>query len=684
MGPGAFRQRFETLLQKVDLVTFDVFDTALVRGVARPEGVFLQMAIEAQANGILSQDLLERQDFIQARIKAETEARRQAWETHGWVEIRLEEIHARLAVDLRLDEPSAQALMSLEQRIELAHGLRNPFVGGLFDLAKGAGKRIGFISDMYLDETLVASLLEQAGYGEYEFLLVSSSGRETKASGSLFKKVLNTQQIVSRKWLHVGDNPDSDVRRARELGIHALHYEKCETRSKSHRGTVRQTRILPPDHKATGAGLFDSIVNGLIAARYFASPDAKAPNGDTTDFWTDWGYQHAGPLLAGFGSWIVREVSRHAFRDVYFLSRDGYLIKQVVDRMLRAGFGAGQAVRPHYLYASRRAFNLAAIEKLDEDSQDFLVSGTSRMTPRQFLARIDIDIDRHLDAAAGVGFASPDEVVEGALGYGRLRALLRELGDIVLERAQSELDALNHYFREEGLLGGGQVAIVDLGWHGTLQNAMDGLIRRMGATTRLTGYYMGTFPAAKRYADRGQEMHGYLCEEGKPVERHAAIRTSVELFEWIFSAPHGSVCNFRAGTEGIEPVFAEFGFESERWEAASAMQAGVFRFIDDYLRIWRGQTLPEVPPAEALRRFHAALAHPTPEEARRLGNLQHAEGFGRVAVPRYIAKPPGSIWNPLSYPRLFGGIVPLFAPGYMRNLLGNCRHDVRKDQNQEV
>ena len=671
MGSEVFQQRFEALLRKVDLVTFDVFDTALVRGVTRPEGIFQQMAIEARASGIVSPDLLERQDFVQARIKAETEARRHAWETKAWVEIRLEEIHARLATDLDLDESSAQALMSLEQKIELAHGLRNPYVGGLFDLAKSAGKRIGFISDMYLDEALVANLLERAGYDAYEFLLVSSRNRETKASGTLFKKVLETQKIVPRQWLHVGDNLDSDVRRARELGIHALHYEKCETRIRSHPGMARQSRILAPDQKVTEVDLFRSIVSGLTAARYFASPDTRAPKGNPTDFWTDWGYQHAGPLLAGFGSWIVREVSRHAFRDVHFLSRDGYLIKQVVDRMLRAGFGAGQSVRTHYLYASRRAFNLAAIERLDDDSQDFLVSGTSRMTPRQFLARIDIDIDRHQDAVAAVGFQSPDEVVEGALGYGRLRALLRELGGIVLERAQSELGALDRYFREEGLLDGGQVAIVDLGWHGTLQNAMAGLIRRMGATTRLTGYYMGTFPAAKRYADRGQEMHGYLCEEGKPVEMHAAIRTSVELFEWIFSAPHGSVCNFRVGAGGIEPVCADFAFESERWEAASAMQVGALRFIDDYLRIWRGQTLPDVPPAEALRRFHAALAHPTPEEARRLGNLQHAEGFGSVAVPRYIAKPPGSIWNPFSYPGLVRGYRASFwRPGYMRNLLG--------------
>jgi len=55
----------------------------------------------------------------------------------------------------------------------------------------------------------------------------------------------------------------------------------------------------------------------------------------------------------------------------------------------------------------------------------------------------------------------------------------------------------------------------------------------------------------------------------------------------------------------------------------------------------------------------------------RLGSLQHAEGFGRVAVPRFIGKPQGSIWNPFSYPELILGYRNAFWPqGYLRNLFG--------------
>lgn len=668
----SLRRKFAQGLRNAELVTFDVFDTALVRGVARPEDVFLQVGLEARARGLLSDaGFVNTMDFAMARRHAESAARRHAWDTQHWVEVRLEEIYAELAATRALDTSLMLALMALEQQIEWAHGLRNPFIGSLFDQAQRAGKKLGFLSDMYLDEAQVAKLLEQGGYRDYDFLLVSSTHRETKASTSLYRKALHTQRIAARNWLHVGDNWESDVKQARSLGINALFYEKGVNRLRSNSSMKRRVELASPCATPSEKDLFRSMVDGLIAARCFAgSGGVEERAGRDADFWEDWGYQHAGPLLAGFGAWLAREVDRHACRDVYFLSRDGYLIKQVAERMLSHNATTGPRVRTHYLYASRRAFNLAALSQLDEETLDFLVSGTSRMSVRQFLARIDLDVEEHREQVAEIGFSSPDEIVADGVAYGRLRALLRKLGDSIRVRAETEFDVLARYFGDEGLLDGGEVAIVDLGWHGSLQDAMTRLIARMGANTTLTGYYLGTFPPARRYAERGQVMHGYLCQEGKPDALHAVIKTAVELFEWAFSAPHGSVCNFRAGAAGIEPVFAEFSFEAAQWRAAAAMQAGALRFVDDYLALWRGQSLPCVPPEEAVRNFHAALTRPTAEEARRLGGLQHAEGFGKVAVARPIGMPQGSLWNPFSYAGLVRGYRRAFwQPGYLRNVL---------------
>ncbi|MBL8253126.1 MAG: HAD hydrolase-like protein [Candidatus Competibacter sp.] len=574
-----------------------------------------------------------------------------------------------MAAILGLDLTSSQTLMALERQIELAHALRNEFVGALYERAKQAGKRVGFVSDMYLDEHCVDELLRNAGYVDYDFLKVSCTTRETKAAGTLYRRIHAELSVPFEKWLHIGDNLGSDVKQAQSLGIKALHYEKCTNRLQKDSVLRRRLAFQSMPGTPSNLVLFRTIAGGLIAARQFVKPEPDKDDALDACFWEDWGYRHAGPLLVGFGSWLVREVGNRGFSDAYFLARDGYLIQEVVTRLMRINADDCSAFRTHYLYASRRAFNLAAINELNAEDLDFLVSGTSRMSPRQFLGRIDINIDEHLDTVARVGFGSPDDIIRDGLGYGRLRALLVELGEHIFARARGEFETLARYFDKEGLLDGGEVAIVDLGWHGSLQHSLDKLLRRMGATTRMTGYYLGTYAAARRYMDRGHELHGYLCAEGRPDELHTAIRLCVEIFEWIFSAPHGSICSFRMRDHDIRPVFAEFDFEEQRWTRAALMQAGALRFVDDYVAVWRGQSLPRVPPQAAVQMLHAALVRPTRLEVRQLGDIQHAEGFGRVAVTRYIAKPEGSLWNPLSYLRLIRGYRNAFwRIGYLKRL----------------
>ena len=672
MRQSGFFVDFVRQLDEVELVTFDIFDTAVVRGLAQPEDLFLQLALTARELGLLDLVGVNVEGFAAARHEAERQARHLAWLNERRTEIRLEEIYRQLAVSLPLDADRSAALMAQECALELVQCRRNAFIGGLYDQAISAGKRVGFLSDMYLDQELVARILNNAGYSGYHFLHVSSTSFETKATGALYRATLKAEGVgTPDRWLHVGDNRDSDVHRAQEIGIRAMYYPKCLQRLLVN--VVARERHPPRDLQAVGSAdalLFRSQTAGLIANTEFGVPTKNSSALRKID-WVAWGYRHAGPLLMGFGLWLVNSMRAQGLERAYFLSRDGYLIKAVVDRILDVFPMRGTSIDTRYLYASRRAYNLASIVELDDENIDFLVSGTSRMSPRQFLARIDINVDAHANRLTEAGFSNADEIVDGGEGYGRLRALFRGLEIEILQRAQAEFSALQDYFSAQGLLDGQRVAVVDLGWHGSLQNSLHNLVGQMGATDDCTGYYMGTFPASRRYRDRGLELHGYLCEEGEPAALLAAIKASVEVFEWIFSAPHGSVCQFTSVQGEVSPVFADFDFESGRWQSAQAMQAGALRFIDDYLDTWRGQPMPHIPPEAAVVALHRALDHPTLAEAIALGDLQHAEGFGRVAVPRFIAKPPGSIFNPFHYPALVRGYRSAFwRVGYKRRLIG--------------
>lgn len=670
MTEAGFADRFAALLNDVDLVTFDVFDTALVRAVFHPEDVYLQLAHAARTTGLVSSGRFARIDIARMRRDAEHNARRLAWKREGRAEVRLDEIYALFGTLLDVDANVLDRLMRLEMQIERAQSVRNPFVAGLHETALRAGKRTGFLSDMYLDHSVIRQMLERAGYTEFEFLRVSSTAFQTKARGSLYRRLLGDCGDSPARWLHIGDNPDSDLRIPRELGIRTLHYEKVATRLQADPVAARRLLAWRPAPRAgIESRLFHSICAGLVASRQYCNPDS-ADSASEASFWADWGYRHCGPLLAGFGTWLVDRLRRLDASPTYFLARDGFLTKRAVDRILASGSAASGDISTAYLFASRRSYNFAAITQVDDDSLAFLTAGTSALSVRQFLARIDIDADRHSAEVQRAGFSSPEELVRNARQMRSLRKLLKSLEARIVDRAQAEFATLKHYFIEQGLLDRNLIAVIDLGWHGSLQRALETLLRRMGSKARIVGLYLGTFAPARRHTALGLSMAGYLCENGLPSRMDRTVKLSVEIIEWMFSAPHGSLRRFVETPNGVEPLLAEFEFEPILWDRAQSVQHGALEFLDDYLARWHGLSLPDVPPHSAVGALGPALERPTLEEAIALGDMKHVEGFGHVAIERYVARPAGNLRDPLSYPRLLKGYRDSFwRAGYSRRML---------------
>jgi predicted HAD superfamily hydrolase len=482
--------------------------------------------------------------------------------------------------------------------------------------------------------------------------------------------VLRDCGVSPERWLHIGDNPDSDLRVPRELGIRTLHYEKVALRLQADPVAARRHLALRPAPRASiESRLFHSICAGLVSNRRYCNPDS-ADSKSEAGFWNDWGYRHGGPLLAGFGGWLVDRLRHMDASRAYFLARDGFLTKRAVDRVLASGSVGGDDLSTAYLFASRRSYNFAAITQINDDSLAFLTTGTSTLSARQFLARIDIDIDRHSAQAQRAGFSSPDELVRNARQMRSLRQLLQSLEARILDQAQAEFATLKRYFNEQGLLDQDLIVVVDLGWHGSLQRAVETLLRRMGSKARTVGLYLGTFAPARRHTAAGLEMAGYLCQNGLPSRMDRTVKLSVEIIEWLFSAPHGSLRRFVETPTGVEPLLAEFNFEPIRWDRAQSVQHGALEFLDDYLARWRGLSLPDVPPRDAVSALARALERPTLEEAIALGDMKHVEGFGHVAIEQYVARPPGSLRDPLSYPRLLKGYRDSFwRAGYARRIL---------------
>lgn len=203
----------ETLLDEIsryDVISFDVFDTLLLRTVLNPEDIFKLLSKWAEKElGII--------DFQYVRANTEQELRSRMSQE----ELTLDEIYCEIRE--KYSDYDVLKLKNKELQLEYESSVINPFVKDIFDAAVQAHRKILLITDMYLPREEIVRLLEKNGIYDYDQLYISAECGKTKHRGTLYRLILEQENINVEKWLHMGDNWDSDVAMPRGLGITAAY-----------------------------------------------------------------------------------------------------------------------------------------------------------------------------------------------------------------------------------------------------------------------------------------------------------------------------------------------------------------------------------------------------------------------------------------------------------------------------
>ncbi|MBR6205047.1 MAG: hypothetical protein IKQ60_08435 [Candidatus Methanomethylophilaceae archaeon] len=146
-----------------EYVTFDIFDTLVLRPFLRPTDLFKHM----EATGMAPEG------FAKARVKAEAEARR----LHRR-EIVLDEIYELMGPDMQLAD--------LEVQQEIAVCRRNPETADLAsEIVRRGGKAVA-VSDMYLPKSVVLSILDSCGIDCLSEVFVSNDMGASKFCGDIY------------------------------------------------------------------------------------------------------------------------------------------------------------------------------------------------------------------------------------------------------------------------------------------------------------------------------------------------------------------------------------------------------------------------------------------------------------------------------------------------------------------
>lgn len=320
--------QFAIGLQKYDVVSFDIFDTLLLRPFASPVDLF----------DIVGKRLNYPEIFIgykKARREAEREARDELEKKLGTREINIYEIYEQLEKKIGIDREEG---IKTELQVEEDYLYANPYMKIVFNILKSQGKTIILTSDMYIPGEKMEKLLEKCGYTGYEKLYVSCDYRCNKLSGELYRRV--RADFPDKKIIHIGDNFKSDIQSAKNVGFDVSYYKNVNEIGQQFRGQWM-------------SALTGSAYSGLINA-YIHNGLNQFP------FFYEYGFIYGGLYVFGFCNWIEKRAKEEGIDKLIFLSRDGDIYQKVYNEY----FGK---VSNDYIFWSRFA-NLKYMVKYNQDA----------------------------------------------------------------------------------------------------------------------------------------------------------------------------------------------------------------------------------------------------------------------------------------------------------------------------
>lgn len=582
------------------VVTCDIFDTAVMRRLARPEDVYLATGARGVASDLVRCSATA---FREYRIGAEHAARAEVMRD-GRAEVTIAAVYQRLQANGVVSDAGAAA--ALEFAVERAVCRPVPDVRAAL-ASRRPGQRLIFVSDSTLPAAWLATILEDCGYGEQPEVICSAAVGHTKAGGGLFAHVLAALGCAGRDVVHLGDNPHADIVQARQHGIAAIR--------------VPHPPIPPePENIATRAWVV-RLAHSQRRSRAGRAA-AELSNTELAVLDTDLQRMCLFPLI-GFTLFVLDEARRRGIRRIYFTARDGYLPMAIAQRLVAR---SGEDFAFTYLQCSRQAVLVPTLADELPRLAALIADATASRPLHGALNVLGFDADATSTMARAIGL-DPNLPVRGKPGRLAVQQLLESHRAQVIDALQEQRAAALGYLRETGFLAPGPRMVVDVGWRGSVQQALTKLSD--APRDDIFGCYVGLWADAMRDGLGLGNAAGYLFSFGHPKQFADIVRQGYILFELFFSAPHGSVSHYAWRDGRAVPVHAD---ESD---AGGAIRRAAFAAIErrclgefDELDTLLGGAWPEaIDAASALTDIEPLLVRPSSREVATVNRIPYIHGI---------------------------------------------------------
>lgn len=466
----------------------------------------------------------------------------------------IEEIYRRISslkrinTDVISKRDFIQLSLQLEILVETEMQVVNDKVINSIRNLKRLQKKIYILSDFYLGKEYILRFLDSKDITDIaDEIIVSCDYGKNKSTGNLYKTILSEMSLNPEVCCMIGDNYRSDYLNAKKNGIAAM-------------------RIFNNKHNKTV-----DIKRCLCKTKEKEKKHGKS-------------YANYHFLLYKFTEELYFSLSRQGHKTVFFLAREGEFLKALFDlycRKINKKFGL-PIIESKYLYVSRQATYSASLCDLKEERFDTLFLQYPNLSLKAFLKNIGIDeqgrelLQKHFD----LDF---DEVILNLRESDLFTKLMKndvfhELYGYTLEKRKS---GLVKYLQQEGFFDTSSVAIVDVGWKGSIQDNLSKVVQNR---VFIDGYYCGLKNNA--ICMENSKKTGLVFTEYPYKSDHYDVWSfDYNFMERLLTASHPSTSGYNYIENRITPVFNDFGSEEENYKMIRPIQEQIAFHFEQYISV---------------------------------------------------------------------------------------------------
>ena len=438
-------------------------------------------------------------------------------------------------------------VLNLMIEIEIAVQFRNEDMISLLAEGRKQGKKIVCVTDFYLPCSAIEKFFEHLDIlNLFDDIFVSSEIGCRKSKGTLYRYIMDKLNCIPSDVVMIGDNRRSDYLIPKKLGILAYEY-KGKNQVDAEPFVSFGENILKDEHEK-----YQNPFGVYAFSLYY------------------------------FCEKLYNSLNAKGMKKVYFLSREGEPLKELFDYYVELQ-GVSE-IETRYLYISRQSTYLPSLKPMGGETFESLRILSKDMSVLDFVDSIGLTEEvkheipefytKHVQNESIVDFFNSVEFAE---------VLNNEKFSVIYERKRTEAkqQALK-YFAEEGIQTGDNVAIVDIGWKGTIQ---DNLYKIFDGEVMITGYYYGLLGDVRM--NDGNQKYGLVFSDYPLKSQYFdTFKISYRFLENLLYASHGSCIGYLDG-EALLDSYSEK--ERELYLYVRDIQIRIkelFKNIDRYVDLY--------------------------------------------------------------------------------------------------